>query len=93
LSINHSRGLRSVPRLGAPRHEDTGGDLMDLADAAAFLKATKRAVRGRVSRRQLPYRKLGRRLMFLRSELQRFVTELPGCSYTEAKRNMERSEM
>jgi excisionase family DNA binding protein len=66
---------------------------MDLTEAAAYLRMTKRAVRGRVSRRQLPYRKLGRRLMFLRSELERFVTELSGCSYAEALKNVERSEM
>ncbi len=43
-----------------------------------------------VARREVPFRKLGGRNVFVRSELIMWMTRLPGCSLKEAMTNTER---
>jgi predicted DNA-binding transcriptional regulator AlpA len=43
--------------------------LIDILETATLLGRTENAVRRMVERRQIPYRKSGRRVMFLESEL------------------------
>ena len=43
--------------------------LMDVKEAAEFLRVAPKTLYGFVSQRRIPYRKAGRRLLFLESEL------------------------
>ena len=62
--------------------------VLDINDAAALMGTTEKAVRQRVARRLLPFRKLGGRVIFLKEELEAFLRALPGCSLEEAKSNV-----
>ena len=64
------------------------GLLLDVRGAAALLGTTERALRARVSRRVVPFRKFSGRIVFLRTELEQFLTNLPGCSLDEARENL-----
>ena len=72
------------------RQDDEG--VLDISEAALYLRTTERAVRGRIARRQLPHRQLGRRIYFLKHELNAFLEGLPGLSLAEA-RDMTESKM
>ena len=43
--------------------------LMNVREAAEFLRVAPKTLYGLVSQRRIPYRKAGRRLLFLESEL------------------------
>lgn len=64
------------------------GRVLDMAGAALFLGQNERWVRLRVSRQLLPHRKFCGRYIFLRAELEQFLTDLPGVNVDEAKRNL-----
>jgi hypothetical protein len=67
--------------------------LLDVRRAALFLGLSEDALRARVARRVVPFRRLVGRVVFLRSELEQFVATLPGCSLDEALREVaERKE-
>lgn len=55
--------------------------------AAAFLGRSPGAVRNLVLRKKIPFRKVSGRLMFLRSELVRWIESSPGVLLEEALRN------
>ncbi|RMH07490.1 MAG: DNA-binding protein [Nitrospirae bacterium] len=55
--------------------KDKDCEVMDIAPCAAVLGLSEKAVRYRVSRRQLPFRRWGRRVIFLRSELMAFLND------------------
>ena len=57
--------------------------LIDIALTATLLGRSENAVRRMVERRQLPYRKSGRRIMFVESEVRAFIDALPGLSLEE----------
>jgi hypothetical protein len=60
----------------------------DVAGAARLLGLTENAVRARVARRQLPYRKLGPgRLLFNLAELADFLGKAEGVGVGEALAN------
>jgi hypothetical protein len=42
-----------------------------------------------IERRLIPFRRLGGRIVFLRSELDAWLQALPGCAPGEARRNAE----
>ena len=52
--------------------------LLGIAEAAEVLGRSENAVRRMVERRQICYRKSGRRVLFLESELKAFIEALPG---------------
>ena len=54
--------------------------LMDIVETAALLGRSENSIRRMVERRQIPYRKSGRRVLFLESELKGFIEALPGLS-------------
>jgi hypothetical protein len=66
------------------------GLLLGVSETAQLLGMPDRALRGRISRREVPYRKLGHgenaRVVFLRSELEEFLATLPGVSLSEIRR-------
>ena len=70
-----------------PRRID--GAALDVRGAAAFLGTTEKALRSMIDRKCVPYRRLNSRIILLRSELERFLVALPGCTLDEAKSNGE----
>jgi hypothetical protein len=66
------------------------GEVLDVAGAAEFLGGTLDFIRSRVSRGLLPHRRWGGRIVFLRSELEKFLVEtLPGVNLEQARANIE----
>jgi len=64
-----------------------GADYLSVAETAVLLGLTEKAVRARVARHQLPFRRLGHRVIFQRAELLDFIIKLQGCSLGEALAN------
>ena len=67
----------------------TGCTILDVPSAAELLGMTQKAVRQRVARRMIPFKKWGGRICFVRAELDGFIASLPGCELEEALRNEE----
>ncbi len=67
------------------------GALLDVSAASAFLGVTDKTLRARVSRRQVPFRRWHKRIVFNRRELERFIEKGldGGCSLDEALQNLE----
>ena len=59
--------------------------LLDVSETAEVLGRSENAVRRMVERRQIPYRKAGRRVLFLESELKAFIEGLPGLSLEDVR--------
>lgn len=55
----------------------------DVDGVAAFLHRTPAAVYRMVARKQLPYRKCGKRLIFKRAEIEALLDALPGVTLDE----------
>jgi excisionase family DNA binding protein len=53
-------------------------EAMGTSAAAVFMNCTDAAIYKMVARQAIPYRKKGKKLLFLRSELEQFLRELPG---------------
>ena len=53
------------------------GAILDVLGLSEFLGVGQKAIRERVSRKEIPYRKLGGRIVFVRSEIEKFVEGLP----------------
>ena len=81
------RILRSIIRECTPDRQ-----VLSVAEAATLAGMTEKAIRQRIARRTLPFRKLGTRCIFLKHELEEFLTDLPGCSVEEARTNVARRE-
>ena len=62
--------------------------LLNVTSAARLLGLTPKALRRRIDRRTIPFKKLGRRIMFVQDELWDFIATLEGCSCEEAKNNL-----
>jgi hypothetical protein len=60
-------------------------ELLDVAGVAALLGTTEKAIRSRVDRRQIPYRRWGGRIIFLRREVLAFIDSLPGVALHELR--------
>ena len=54
--------------------------LMDVQEAADFLRLAPKTLYGLVSQRRIPFRKAGRRLLFLESELLEWTQPEPDRS-------------
>ena len=66
------------------------GTLLGVAEAAAYLGGSERSLRWHVSRGLIPFRRLGGRIVFKRSELETFVDDLPGITLAQARRNAQK---
>jgi hypothetical protein len=53
-------------------------EVMGTSAAAVFMDCTTTALYKLVARRAIPFRKKGKKLLLLRSELTQFLRELPG---------------
>ena len=60
--------------------------LLDIEEAAKLLGRTPLAMYRLVERRKIPFRKSGRRVLFLESELQEFINALPGVTLDELRK-------
>ncbi len=65
------------------------GILMDVRGLASYLGTSEHCVRSRVRRREIPFKKMGGRLLFLKHEIDRYLEQLPGCDRDEAVQNLE----
>jgi hypothetical protein len=65
------------------------GIVMDVATAASFIGVTPKAIRGQVTRRLIPFRRLGGRIVFIRREIETWLTSLEGCPVEEALANVK----
>lgn len=52
--------------------------VLSVMEMAAMLGCSEQAVYRKVHRRTLPYRKLGRKVIFLRQEVETYLDGLPG---------------
>ena len=59
---------------------------MNTDEVAMFLGRTPKAIRKLVERGQLPHRRLGRRIIFVRAELEEFIQALPGMNIQDIRR-------
>jgi len=64
------------------------GLVLDVRNGAALIGDTEKGIRGKVARRLIPFRRLGARIVFLRSELEAWLQNLDGCSLKEVQANM-----
>jgi hypothetical protein len=71
--IGQGRGERAI-----------NGELLDVKGAARLYGISPSALRCKVWRRTVPFRKWNGRVVFLRKELERFLMKLPGCTLEEA---------
>jgi excisionase family DNA binding protein len=51
------------------------GDILDVDEAAALLKVSKKTIYTRVKNNAIPYAKLGRKLLFSRAKLTQWVSD------------------
>jgi excisionase family DNA binding protein len=58
---------------------------ISLSKAANYLGLTEKALRKRVERREIPFRRAGRKLVFDLLELDQWFENLPGTTLQEAK--------
>ncbi len=65
------------------------GILMDVLGLASYLGTSEHTIRSRVRRREIPFKKMGGRLLFLKHEIDRYLEQLPGCDLDEAVQNLE----
>jgi excisionase family DNA binding protein len=63
-------------------------ELLYVADVARLLSCSEKAIRRRIERGLLPHRRLGGRVIFLRSEIEAFLAMLPGVTLDEARANL-----
>jgi excisionase family DNA binding protein len=57
---------------------------VSLSKAANYLGLTEKALRKRVERREIPFRRAGRKLVFDLLELDQWFANLPGTTLQEA---------
>lgn len=68
------------------------GALLDVKSAAEFLGGNERWLRRLLERGVVPCKKLGRTIVFKRSELDEFIDELPGVSPRQARLNAKKKK-
>jgi excisionase family DNA binding protein len=57
---------------------------LDVSSAATYLGTSSTAIYATVARRQIPFRRLGRKLLFDKSKLDTYIKALEGVSVEEA---------
>jgi hypothetical protein len=63
--------------------------LLDVRTAAQLIGCTEKSLRARVARHVVPYKKLGKRIVFVREEILEFIRSLDGVTLAEARANQE----
>ena len=67
-----------------------GTNMLTVSMAAAKSNMTEKALRQRIHRGQVPFRRWGRRILISAEEFDQFLTHLPGQTIEEARANVER---
>jgi hypothetical protein len=65
-------------------------ELWGFEETAKFLKCTPRAVRNKVMRRQIPFRKVAGRIVFIANEIVTWIEKAPGVSVNDCLRGDDR---
>ncbi|MEO7862305.1 MAG: helix-turn-helix domain-containing protein, partial [Nitrospirales bacterium] len=68
-----------------PRRID--GAVLDICGGSIFLGWSEKKTRGMIDRKLIPFRRIGRRIVFIRAELDAWLTNLPGCTAEEVRQN------
>lgn len=69
------------------------GEILDVHTAAAFLGISEKATRARVNQGLLPFRKWGGKIIFVKSEIEKFIiATLPGTNLEQARANLAARE-
>lgn len=61
-------------------------DLFHVKEASQLLKVTEDATRKLISRRKIPFRRVGGRIVFLKEELEDWIKNAPGVKPHEVNR-------
>ena len=61
---------------------------LSYADVAKLLRRSEASVRQMTHRRQIPFRRIGRRVVFIHSEILQMVDSAPGIRLEEIKQRM-----
>ena len=68
-------------------------EMLDVSGATVFLGLrSEKALRARIARRSIPFRRWGGRIVLLRSELSEFLQALEGVRVQEALDNLTRTK-
>lgn len=87
--IDRRRNNRAPGRKkGQGRPRRFGGEMRDIRGLAEQYDTTETTIRSLVARGLLPHRRLSGRIVFLKSELDRFLLALPGVTADEAIQNI-----
>jgi excisionase family DNA binding protein len=78
--------MKRLPLTAPPN----GALLLDVPAVAVLLGCTARAVRAYIARNDLPFQRLGSRIVFRREKLEQWLDALPGVSVDEATENIAR---
>ena len=70
-----------------PRRID--GLALGVREAAVLTGESEKSLYGQVSRRTIPFRRKSGRIVFLRAELEQWLSALPGCTIDEAMKNVK----
>lgn len=63
-------------------------EILYVKDVSVMLNCSEKAVRRKVERRLIPFRRWGGRVVFCRKSLMAFLNGMPGCSEAEAQENL-----
>lgn len=66
------------------------GVLLDVRGAACLLGLTEKGLRRQVEKGRVPFRRLGRKIVFVTSEIQQWVNDLPGVSLDQVNSMRDR---
>jgi len=58
-------------------------EYLNSSETGILIKRSPAAIRNLVLRRRIPYRKVGGRLIFIREELEKWITDSPGVRLEE----------
>ncbi len=65
------------------------GSLLDVRCGSLFLGWSEKRTRGLIERKLIPFKRLGGRIIFIKAELELWLSSLDGCSLDEARANLE----
>ncbi len=93
--IQNPDGGRQLPTAKPPkkRQRSFDGEVLDVSSVAAtYFGGSRRTVENQVARKLIPFKRLGGRIIFLKTELNEFFSRLDGVSVEDAIRhNQERT--
>ena len=77
--------LNKANLTGLTAKETSSEDLVSITQIAEFLHLSKATIYSKVSRRELPYYKLNKRLFFSKKEIKKLILENKGKTHQEIR--------